>query len=183
MSKNICAWGDNDLMRDYHDNEWGKVCHDDKVMFEFIILESAQAGLSWSTIMKKREAYRVAYDNFDVEKVASYDDKKIEELIENKGIVRNKLKINASINNANCFMKIQQEFGSFDKYIWSFTNNKVVKGEYKTDSCVPTSTELSDVITKDMKKRGFKFIGTTIVYSYLQAMGIVNDHILSCHAR
>lgn len=176
-----CPWCENDpLYIKYHDEEWGTPVHDDRTHFEFLVLESAQAGLSWITILKKRENYSKAYDNFDVNKVAKYDDEKVEELLQDKGIVRNRRKIEASINNANMFLEIQKEFGSFDKYIWSFVKNKTILTNYSEIKQVPASTALSDEISKDLKKRNFKFLGTTIIYSYLQAVGIVNDHINSC---
>ncbi|WP_425448200.1 DNA-3-methyladenine glycosylase I [Dethiothermospora halolimnae] len=176
-----CSWcGDDELYIKYHDEEWGDPVHDDNKHFEFLVLESAQAGLSWITILRKRENYRKAYDDFDPKIVAKYDDKKIEELRQNKGIIRNKRKIEASINNAKRFLEVQKEFGSFDKYIWSFVDNKPIKNQWKNDSEVPANTELSDRIAKELKKRGFKFIGTTIIYSYMQAIGMVNDHIADC---
>ncbi|PAB57884.1 DNA-3-methyladenine glycosylase I [Anaeromicrobium sediminis] len=176
-----CDWVTEDpLYIKYHDEEWGVPVHDDRVHFEFLVLESAQAGLSWITVLKKRENYRLLYDNFDYEKVALYDENKIEELLSNKGIIRNRRKIESSINNANRFMEVQREFGSFDNYIWSFVENKVLINSWATLGDVPASTDLSDKISKDMKKRGFKFIGTTIIYSYLQAVGIINDHTTDC---
>lgn len=176
-----CDWVTNDpLYIDYHDKEWGVPVHDDNIHFEFIVLESAQAGLSWITILRKRENYRAAYDNFIPEKVAEYEDEKINELINNPGIVRNRRKIEASINNAKRFLEVKKEFGSFDKYIWSFVDNNPIINKWKKLSEVPSSTELSDKISKDLKKRGFKFIGTTIIYSYLQAVGIVSDHTMNC---
>ncbi|MCT4594159.1 MAG: DNA-3-methyladenine glycosylase I [Anaeromicrobium sp.] len=176
-----CGWVTKDpLYIKYHDEEWGVPVHDDRVHFEFLVLESAQAGLSWITVLKKRENYRLSYDNFDYEKVALYDEKKIEELLSNKGIIRNRRKIESSINNANRFMEVQREFGSFDNYIWSFVDNKPLINRWATLGHLPASTSLSDKISKDMKKRGFKFIGTTIIYSYLQAVGIVNDHTTDC---
>jgi DNA-3-methyladenine glycosylase I len=167
----------------YHDEEWGVPVHDDNKHFEFLVLESAQAGLSWITILKKRENYRKAYDNFDPNKVALYDENKINQLMQNPGIVRNRKKIEASVNNAKCFLEIQEEFGSFDKYIWSFVDNKPVINKWNDLSEVPANSELSDMISKDLKKRGFKFLGTTIIYSHLQATGIINDHLVSCFRR
>lgn len=176
-----CPWcGTDELYMKYHDEEWGVPVHDDKKHFEFLLLESAQAGLNWLTILKKRENYRAAYDGFDVLKVSGYDEEKYNELLNNKGIIRNKLKIKASINNAKCFIKIQEEFGSFDKYIWSFVNNEPVIGNWSSLEEVPATTELSDKVSKDLKARGFKFMGSTIVYAHLQATGIINDHITSC---
>jgi DNA-3-methyladenine glycosylase I len=165
---------------EYHDKEWGTPVFDDRKHFEFLVLESAQAGLSWITILKKRENYRMAYDRFDPEKAARYGEKKKADLLANSGIVRNRLKIEASINNAVHFLEIQKEWGSFSDYIWSFTKNKVIKGKWKTIGEIPAKTELSDRIAADLKKRGFKFLGSTIIYSHLQATGIVNDHIASC---
>ncbi|MCP3927107.1 MAG: DNA-3-methyladenine glycosylase I [Desulfobacterales bacterium] len=179
--KKRCDWAiKTDIEKDYHDNEWGVPLHNDQKLFEFLILEGAQAGLSWITILKKRDAYRVAFDNFDVQKVAQYDDKKIAELLKNPGIIRNKLKVNAAVNNAKIFIEIQEEFGSFDKYLWSFTDYKTITNPWKKMSDVPVSTEISDIMSKDMKKRGFKFVGTIICYSLMQAVGMVNDHTKGC---
>lgn len=177
-----CSWvsPDNKLYKDYHDNEWGMPLHNDRKLFELIILEGAQAGLSWLTILKKRENYREAFDNFNIKKVASYKEDKIEELLQNEGIIRNKLKIRSAIRNAKIFIEIQKEFGSFDKYIWAFVNNKPIKNEWKTWQEIPASTELSDTISKDLKKRGMNFVGSTIIYAYMQAIGMVNDHEITC---
>lgn len=175
-----CNWGDNELMIDYHDNEWGKVTKDEQVLFEFLILESAQAGLNWLTILKKREGYREAYDGFDYKKIAKYDDAKTEELRQNPAIIRNRLKIASSVQNAKMFLRVQEEFGSFYAYLWGFVDNKQIINHAKKMEDVPVSTELSDRISKDMKKRGFRFIGTTIIYSYLQAVGVIDDHLISC---
>lgn len=174
-----CHWVNlsNSLYVKYHDEEWGIPSHDDNHLFEMLILESFQAGLSWECILNKREAFRKAYDNFDYKKIALYDEKKREELINNKDIVRNRLKINASIENAKVFIKIQKEYGSFSNYIWHFTNNNIVKNESNE---ILTSSPLSDKISKDLIKRGMKFVGTTIIYSYLQAIGIINDHEKEC---
>lgn len=182
MEKTRCPWSgtSNDLMIAYHDTEWGRPVHNDQVLYEFLILEGAQAGLSWSTVLNKRENYRKAFDNFDYNKIALYNDKKISELLQNEGIIRNKLKINSAINNAKHFIEVQEEYGSFDKYIWSFVQNKQIRNAIKTMSDVPTSTELSDKISKDLKKKKFNFVGTTIIYSFMQAVGIVNDHIEEC---
>ncbi len=179
-----CDWcvGD-ELYEKYHDEEWGKVVYDDRILFEFLVLESAQAGLNWLTILKKRENYRKAYDNFDYKVVAGYDEAKFEELMENKGIVRNKLKIGASINNAVKFMEVQDEWGSFYNYLWSFTEGIQIVNRVKNIKEVPAKTDLSDIISKDMKKRGFKFIGTTIIYAYLQAVGVVDDHLDGCFVK
>lgn len=176
-----CNWCGNDpLYMKYHDEEWGVPVHEDRKHFEFLVLESAQAGLSWITILRKRENYRKAYDNFDFNKVAQYDNEKVNELIQNQGIVRNKLKIAASINNAKMFLKIQEEFGSFDNYIWAFVDNKPLINHWDSISKVPATSELSDKVSKDLKNRGFKFLGSTITYAHLQATGIINDHITSC---
>jgi DNA-3-methyladenine glycosylase I len=175
------CWGEeSDLYREYHDTEWGVPVHDDRKHFEFLVLESAQAGLSWITILKKRENDRRAYDGFDPVKVARYGDKKKAALLGDPGIVRNRLKIEASINNAVHFLEIQKEFGSFSDYIWGFVKGKPVDGKRKTLADIPATTELSDLVSKDLKKRGFKFLGSTIMYAHLQATGIVNDHLTSC---
>jgi len=176
-----CSWAEgNQLEKDYHDTEWGVPVHDDNVLFEFLILEGAQAGLSWSTILNKREGYRIAMDNFDVKKIAKYDEVKVTELLDNPGIVRNKLKVNSTITNAQAFIEVQKEFGSFDAYIWQFVGGEPMIQSRKTVSEVPVSTPESDAMSKDLKKRGFKFIGTTICYAYMQAMGMVNDHTTDC---
>lgn len=176
-----CGWcGTDELYVRYHDEEWGVPVHDDIKHFEFLTLESAQAGLSWLTILRKRENYRLAYDGFDPEKVAAYGEEKIGALLSNPGIIRNRRKIEASVNNARKFLDIQKEFGSFDRYIWSFTGGKPVVGSYQSVSEIPASSELSDRISKDLKSRGFKFLGTIIIYSHLQAVGLINDHIDAC---
>ncbi|MCL3780829.1 DNA-3-methyladenine glycosylase I [Prolixibacteraceae bacterium JC049] len=176
-----CDWcGIDPLYVEYHDKEWGVPVFDDRKLFEFLILEGAQAGLSWITVLRKREAYQKAYDNFDPNKVAKYDETKVQELLQNAGIIRNKLKVRASINNAQQFLKVQKEFGSFSKYIWAFVGGKPVVNHFKTMADIPASTELSDKISKDLKKRGFKFVGTTIMYAHMQATGMVNDHIVDC---
>jgi DNA-3-methyladenine glycosylase I len=176
-----CSWCEgNDIYIDYHDNEWGVPVYDDNKQFEFLILESAQAGLSWLTILKRRDNYRKAYDNFDPVKVASYGENKIKELLSNEGIIRNKLKINASVSNARLFLDIQEEFGSFSDYLWGFNNNKQVVNKWEALSDMPANTDLSDKITKDLKSRGFKFMGSTIMYAHLQAAGLVNDHVVDC---
>lgn len=176
-----CPWGrDDELYIKYHDEEWGAPVHDDMKHFEFLVLESAQAGLSWETILKKRENYRKAYDGFDPVKVSKYTEKKIAKLMDNAGIVRNRKKIEASINNANRFLEIQKEYGSFDRYIWSFSSGKQVINRWKKITEIPASTELSDRVSADLRKRGFKFIGTTTIYAHLQAVGIVNDHVVTC---
>ena len=176
-----CDWANgSQLEKDYHDKEWGVPVHDDRILFEFLILEGAQAGLSWSTILNKREGYRQALDNYDVKKIAKYDDAKIVELLGNPGIVRNKLKIHSTITNARLFIEVQEEFGSFDAYIWQFTGGKTLKNKWQSMQHVPVSTSESDDMSKDLKKRGFKFIGTTICYAYMQATGMVNDHTVDC---
>lgn len=178
---NRCSWClGNELYEKYHDEEWGVPVHDDRKHFEFLVLESAQAGLSWITILKKRENYRQAYDGFNVEKVAMYGEEKIEELLKNPGIIRNRKKIEASINNAKRFLEVKKEWGSFDNYIWSFVDYKQIINHWEDLSQVPATTELSDRISKDLKKRGFNFLGSTIVYAHIQAIGLVNDHVVSC---
>ena len=175
-----CEWAKNDLAIEYHDNEWGVPLHDDQMLFEFLILEGAQAGLSWDTILAKRENYREAFDNFEPKKVAKYDDKKREELLGNAGIVRNRLKIKSATQNANAYLEVVKEFGTFDKYIWSFVGGKPIKNKCKTMADVPVTTEISDTMCKDLKKRGFNFVGSTICYAFMQATGMVNDHVVSC---
>ncbi|MEZ5346950.1 MAG: DNA-3-methyladenine glycosylase I [Pyrinomonadaceae bacterium] len=175
-----CDWAKNELAVDYHDNEWGVPLHDDRMLFEFLILEGAQAGLSWDTILAKRENYRKAFDNFDVLKVAKYGDKKFEQLLQNAGIVRNRLKIRSAVQNANAFLAVQKEFGTFDKYIWSFVGGKPLVNKFKKMGDVPAKTEISDQMSKDLKKRGFNFVGSTICYAFMQATGMVNDHVVSC---
>lgn len=181
MEKSRCGWPNNDaLMVAYHDSEWGVPLHDDHKWFEFVILDAFQAGLSWKTILHKRENFRKAFDNFDYHKVAEYGEAKIEMLLNDAGIIRNRLKVRAAVTNAQAFIAIQKEFGSFDAYIWKFTDGKPVVNRWALLSEIPASSSLSDTISKDMKKRGFKFVGTTIVYAFLQAGGIVNDHLVSC---
>ena len=176
-----CEWaGDDPLMEKYHDEEWGVPKHDDLRLFEDLILDGAQAGLSWLTILRKRENYRLAFDTFDPVKVAAYDEAKIEELLGNPGIVRNRQKINSAVKNASAFLKIQEEFGSFDAYIWGFVNGKPVQNFRETMSEVPAKTELSEAISKDLKNRGFNFVGPTIIYAFMQAVGLVNDHTVDC---
>lgn len=175
-----CEWARNDLAVYYHDTEWGVPLHDDRGLFEFLILEGAQAGLSWDTILKKRDAYREAFDNFDAAKVARYSDAKMAKLLQNEGIVRNRLKIASSVANAKAFLKVQKEFGSFDAYIWSFVGGKPIDGRRKALSDVPAKTDISDSISKDLRKRGFNFVGSTIMYAFMQATGMVNDHLASC---
>ncbi|MBC7555892.1 MAG: DNA-3-methyladenine glycosylase I [Chryseobacterium sp.] len=176
-----CDWCEkDDLYRNYHDEEWGKPVYDDKTFFEFLLLESFQAGLSWYTILKKRENFMLAFDNYDYKKIAKYDQKKIDELLSNGGIIRNKLKILATISNALKFQEIQKEFGSFSNYIWNFVNGKTIINHPKTLKEVSATTEISNLISKDLKKRGFKFLGSTVVYAFMQATGLVNDHLESC---
>ena len=176
-----CAWCEkDDLYRNYHDQEWGKPIYDDETIFEFLILESFQAGLSWYTILAKRENFRAAFDQFDYQKIAQYSEEKVEELIQNTGIIRNRLKILATINNAQKFMEVQKEFGSFSKYIWGFVNHEPIVNRPKTLKEVPATTEISDALAKDLKKRGFKFMGSTVVYAHMQATGMVNDHVEDC---
>jgi len=176
-----CPWPANDkLMIKYHDKEWGVPVHNDRKLFEFLLLEGFQAGLSWKTILHKRENFKEAFDNFDFNKIAKYDKKKINSLMKNAGIIRNRMKINAAVNNAKAFIEIRKEFGTFNKYIWSFINNKPVINKFKSLSELPAKTELSDKISEDLKKRGFKFVGSTIIYAHMQATGMVNDHLVSC---
>ncbi|MFX0037059.1 MAG: DNA-3-methyladenine glycosylase I [Candidatus Hermodarchaeota archaeon] len=176
-----CRWAENDeLMRRYHDQEWGTPLHDDRLLFEFLILEGNQAGLSWNTILQKRENYRLAFDNFDYNKIAKYAEQNIDELMNNKGIIRNTLKIKSVITNAKAFLKVQKEFGSFNKYIWKFVNYKTINNKFKDLSELPSKTEQSEQMSKDLKKRGFKFVGPTICYAFMQAVGMVNDHIIVC---
>ncbi len=185
QNKRRCAWVNlNDkLYVDYHDTQWGVPVYDDRLLFEMLILEGAQAGLSWQTILKKRQNYKRAFDNFDVQKVAKYDATKISELLQNSGIVRNKLKINAAVKNAKAFIEIQREFGSFSNYIWAFVGNNPILNHFKDIAEIPTKTELSDTISKDLKKRGMSFVGSTIIYAYMQAIGMVNDHQIDCFCR
>ena len=181
MSKNRCAWCIGDpLYETYHDEEWGKPVFEDNKLFEFLILETFQAGLSWITVLRKRENFRKAFDGFDYKIVANYDQKKIDSLLQDAGIIRNKLKIYATVSNAKAFMKVQDEFGSFSNYIWGFVDGKPIKNKFKTIKELPANTSLSDTISKDLKSRGFKFVGTTVVYAHMQATGMVNDHETSC---
>ena len=177
-----CTWADgDDKMTKYHDEVWGKPEHDDRKLFAKLSLDLMQAGLMWRTILYKQDNFYKAFDNFDIRTVAGYDESKYEELMQDAGIVRNRLKICAIINNANRVLEIQNEFGSFDKYIWGFTNGKTIKNRWKSLDEVPASTQLSDVMSKDMKNRGFRFVGTTIIYAFLQAVGVVNDHLTCCY--
>ena len=175
-----CDWAKNDLAIHYHDTEWGVPLHDDQRLFEFLILEGAQAGLSWDTILRKRENYRLAFDNFDAEKIARYDEAKCAELLTNEGIIRNRLKIASAVRNAKSYLEIKEEFGSFDKYIWQFVNGKPIINAWENINQVPASTSISDAMSKDLKKRGFNFVGSTIMYAFMQATGMVNDHLVSC---
>jgi DNA-3-methyladenine glycosylase I len=175
-----CPWAKRELDIVYHDTEWGVPLHDDRALFEFLILEGAQAGLSWTTILAKRENYRKAFDHFDPVKVARYTPSKIEKLLANEGIVRNKLKVNASVLNAKAFLRVQDEFGSFDQYIWQFVGGEPIQNRWKETKQVPARTAESDAISKDLLKRGFKFVGSTICYAFMQATGMVNDHVVDC---
>lgn len=176
-----CSWCEkDDLYRDYHDNEWGKPVYDDDKLFEFLVLETFQAGLSWYTILKKRENFKVAFDNFDYKKIANYSEEKVQELLLDAGIIRNRLKVRGTILNAIAFMEVQKEFGSFSNYIWNFTGGKPIENNRKSLKEVPATTPLSDEISKDLKKRGFKFVGSTVVYANMQATGMVNDHVADC---
>ncbi|NOJ75041.1 DNA-3-methyladenine glycosylase I [Empedobacter stercoris] len=184
MKKIRCAWVNKDQdYIDYHDNEWGKPIKDDKILFEFLILESFQAGLSWFTILKKRENFRKTFANFDVKKVANFDETKIEELVQNEGIIRHRGKISAAINNAKLFIEIQKEFGSFSDFIWSYVDHKPIINNWNSIKEVPATTEISDKIAKDLKKRGFKFFGSTTIYAHMQATGMVNDHTNDCFCK
>ncbi|MTI22486.1 DNA-3-methyladenine glycosylase I [Fulvivirga sp. RKSG066] len=180
--KQRCGWaeGQFDAYIKYHDEEWGVPVHDDKTHFEFLILEGAQAGLSWATVLKKREGYREAFASFDFNKVANYSEKKIQELITFDGIIKNKLKIRSAVTNAQCFIEVQKEFGSFDEYIWSFVGGEPIVNQRKTMADVPATSPESDALSKDLKKRGFKFVGSTIIYAHMQACGLVNDHTTDC---
>lgn len=181
-NKTRCEWvnGGNELYYDYHDKEWGVPVHDDQLLFEFLTLEGAQAGLSWATVLNKREGYRQLFDGFDIKKVAEYDQAKIASLLQNPAIIRNKLKVNSTVTNARLIIEIQKEFGSFDAYIWGFVAEKTIQNKGKDMSEIPVSTAISDTMSKDLKKRGFKFIGTTICYAFMQATGMVNDHSIDC---
>ncbi|MCF7816207.1 MAG: DNA-3-methyladenine glycosylase I [Candidatus Pacebacteria bacterium] len=180
--KNRCKWPQKstELMISYHNNEWGVPVHDDNHLFEVLILDGAQAGLSWNTILNKRENYRAAFDNFDVKKVAKYTPNKIDKLLKNEGLVRNKLKIPSAVRNAKVFIEIQKEFGSFDLYLWKFVDGKPIQNKIKKMSDIPAHTELSDIISRDLKKRGMNFVGSTIIYAIMQTIGIVNDHEVNC---
>ena len=181
MKKHRCGWCEgDDLYEAYHDKEWGVPVYDDDTLFEFLILETFQAGLSWITVLRKRENFRSAFDNFDYKRIANYQQSKIDKLLQDPGIIRNKLKVNSTVSNAQAFMKIQKEFGSFSKYIWGFVDGKPIKNTLEHHKNAPGNTPLSDTISKDLKKRGFKFVGSTVVYAHMQATGMVNDHEVSC---
>jgi DNA-3-methyladenine glycosylase I len=178
---NRCNWGNaNETLIKYHDTEWGTPVHDDTKHFEFLVLDGFQAGLSWSTILNKRNNFRKAFDNFNFRKIAKYDDSKVEELLQDEGIIRNKLKIKAAINNAKCFISVIEEFGSFDKFIWGFTENRTIENHWQSIKDIPASSKESDAMSKALKNRGFTFVGTTICYAYMQAAGMVNDHTIDC---
>ncbi|MDP6642003.1 MAG: DNA-3-methyladenine glycosylase I [Candidatus Nanoarchaeia archaeon] len=178
--KNRCEWAKSEIMIKYHDNEWGVPVHDDIKLFEMLTLEGAQAGLTWEIILKRREGYRKAFDNFDVVKISEYSDKEVQRLLNDKGIIRNKLKIKSTINNAELFLVVKKEFGSFDKYIWSFVDHKTIKNKYKKLFDIPSNTLISDNMSKDLKRRGFNFVGSTICYAFMQSVGMVNDHLVDC---
>ena len=182
LSSNVhrCSWATNDLLTRYHDTEWGVPLHDDQLLFEFLILEGAQAGLSWNTILQKREAFRDAFDHFEATRIATYNARKIQQLLQNAGIIRNRLKINSAITNAKAYLAVQEEYNSFDTYIWQFVNGKPITNTWKTMKEVPAHSKESDAISKDLKRRGFSFVGTTICYAFMQATGMVNDHITDC---
>lgn len=184
MTKKIkrCKWaeGVNDAYIEYHDTEWGVPVHDDKVQFEFLILEGAQAGLSWSTILNKRDGYRQLFADFDVEKVARFTPKRVDKILQNPAIVRNRLKVESTVSNAKAFLKVQEEFGSFSDYIWGFVDGKAIQNRFQRDSDVPATSPESDALSKDLKKRGFRFVGSTIIYAHMQATGLVNDHVTAC---
>jgi len=176
-----CDWANrSELEQSYHDHEWGVEIHDDRTLFEFLVLEGAQAGLSWSTILRKREGYRRAFDHFDARKISKYSESTVSRLLTNSEIIRNRLKINATITNARAFLQVQKEFGSFDRYIWQFVNGKPIQNSWRKMTDIPSSTPESDAMSKDLQKRGFKFIGPTICYAFMQAVGMVNDHVVDC---
>ena len=182
MEKNdSCSWPKNDpLMMAYHHTEWGVPLHDDRKLFEFMVLDAFQAGLSWQIVLKKREGFRKAFDHFDFKKIAKYNEDKIQQLLKDEGIIRNQLKIRATVNNAQRFIEVQKEFGTFDKYIWQFTGNKTIHNKWKQLSEIPAKSPESDAMSKDLQKRGFKFVGSTICYAFMQAAGMVNDHMVNC---
>jgi len=180
MTKTRCSWAEKPIFHSYHDTEWGVPVHDDRKLFEFLVLDAFQAGLSWSTILNKRENFRKAFDNFDYKKIAKYDQRKIDELLQNEGIIRNKLKVNGTVKNAKAFIQVQQEFGSFDKYIWQFTGGKTLINKWTDLKQIPAKSKESDAMSKDLQKRGFTFVGSTICYAFMQAAGMINDHLVSC---
>jgi DNA-3-methyladenine glycosylase I len=175
-----CGWADDEIHFDYHDREWGVPVHDDRLLFEFLVLEGAQAGLSWTTILRKRDHYRVAFDGFDPGLVAAYDQRKVDTLLANPGIVRNRLKIQAAVRNAQAFLALQQHFGSFDAYVWRFVNGQPRQNAWRTRHEVPARTPESDALSRDLRRRGFTFVGSTICYAFMQAVGMVNDHLVDC---
>ena len=176
-----CDWANGgELEQSYHDREWGVEIHDDRTLFEFLVLEGAQAGLSWSTILRKREGYRRAFDHFDARKISKYSENTVSRLLINPEIIRNRLKINAAITNARAFLQVQKEFGSFDRYIWQFVHGKPIRNSWRKMTDIPSSTPESEAMSKDLRKRGFKFIGPTICYAFMQAVGMVNDHVVDC---
>lgn len=178
---NQCEWAGNDpLYNDYHDKEWGVPVYDDETIFEFLILETFQAGLSWITILRKRENFRKAFDSFDYKKIAKYSEEKIQELLQDAGIIRNKLKVRATVSNAQAFINVQNEFGTFSEYIWSFVGGKPIQNKFNSMNEIPATSDISDKLSKDLKKRGFKFVGSTVVYAHMQATGMVNDHVTDC---
>jgi DNA-3-methyladenine glycosylase I len=179
--KKRCQWAKDEPNTTYHDEEWGTPQHDDKILFEFLILEGAQAGLSWVTILNRRDGYRKAFSDFDAKKVSKYTQKRVAKLLQDESIIRNKLKINSAINNAKLFLKIQDEFGSFDKYLWGFVNGKPMRNKFKKYSEIPATSDISEKLSKDLKKRGFNFVGPTICYALMQAVGMVNDHTSECY--
>jgi DNA-3-methyladenine glycosylase I len=181
--KTRCKWAEGtfDTYEKYHDEEWGVPVHHDKKLFEFLILEGAQAGLSWATVLKKRGGYRKAFEDFDYKKIAKYDEAMVEELLLNPEIIRNRLKVNSVVTNAKCFIEVQKEFGTFDTYVWQFVGGKPIINNRKNMNDIPASTKESDALNKDLKKRGFKFVGSTIMYAYMQACGLVNDHTMDCY--
>jgi len=179
--KKSCSWPTDDpLMIKYHDKEWGVPLHNDKKLFEFLLLEGMQAGLSWRTVLYKRENFRKAFDDFDFNKIAKYNKRKINSLLKNEGIIRNKLKVESAVTNAKAFLQVRKEFGTFNKYIWGFVNGKPIQNRFRSLNQLPARTELSDLISKDLIKRGFKFVGSTIIYAHMQATGMVNDHLVDC---
>jgi DNA-3-methyladenine glycosylase I len=181
-TNHTCSWPKNDpLMIAYHDSEWGVPLHDDRKIFEYMVLDAFQAGLSWAIVLKKREGFRKAFDHFDYKKIARYNEDKIQQLLQNEGIIRNQLKIRAAVNNAQRFLEVQKEFGTFDKYIWQFTGHKTIHNNWKNLSEIPAKSPESDDMSKDLLKRGFKFVGSTICYAFMQAAGMVNDHLVDCH--